>query len=107
MTTQEKKKLIRKLWKDLSNNTKVTKRYKIREGKKVNVGFVNQYALHSFIPNKWFDWENRVNAEIMIIGQEKLYIIVVSSFDIFHLILENTSFMDQKMKIVETILPTA
>jgi len=70
MTTQEKKKLIRKLWKDLSNNTKVTKRYKIREGKKVNIGFINQYALHSFIPNKWFDWENRVNAKIMIIGQD-------------------------------------
>lgn len=31
---------------------------------------VNQFALHDFIPNKWFDWVNRTNATIMVIGQD-------------------------------------
>ncbi len=70
MTTSKKIYEIKKLWKDLGKNSTITKRYKTREDKKVNIGFVNQYTLHSFIPNKWFDWENRVNAEIMIIGQD-------------------------------------
>ncbi|MDQ6985585.1 MAG: hypothetical protein Q9M91_02140 [Candidatus Dojkabacteria bacterium] len=31
---------------------------------------VNQYKLHDNIPNKWFDWVNRVDAQVMIIGQD-------------------------------------
>lgn len=42
----------------------------LRGGKKTNVGLVNHYKLHDFIPNKWFDWINRADAEIMIIGQD-------------------------------------
>lgn len=31
---------------------------------------VNQFTLHKAIPNLWFDWENRANSPIMIIGQD-------------------------------------
>lgn len=65
-----KKEKLKQLWIDLSNNRKATESYKIRNGKNINIGFVNQFSLHSFIPNKWFDWENRFNSEIMVIGQD-------------------------------------
>ncbi|MCK9368472.1 hypothetical protein M0R04_00640 [Candidatus Dojkabacteria bacterium] len=41
-----------------------------RKGKKVNVGLINHYKLHELIPNKWFDWVDRANAKIAIIGQD-------------------------------------
>lgn len=66
----EKQKRIKALWRDLARNTSVTENYKQRNGIRTNVGFINQYALHQSIPNKWFDWENRVDAEIMVIGQD-------------------------------------
>jgi hypothetical protein len=65
-----KRKLVRELWTDMSKDRKPTLNLKIRNGKSVNIGFINQYSLHSHIPNKWFDWENRVNAQVMIIGQD-------------------------------------
>lgn len=61
---------LKQLWSELSQNNRVTESYKIRNGKQVNIGYVNQFALHDFIPNKWFDWENRSDSEIMIIGQD-------------------------------------
>lgn len=41
-----------------------------RSGVVKDVGLVNQFKLHTFIPNKWFDWERHLNSEIMIIGQD-------------------------------------
>lgn len=70
MKLNEKVTAIRKLWSDLSKNTSCLTNIKIRKDKKENIGFVNQYTLHEFIPNKWFDWEKRVNSEIMVIGQD-------------------------------------
>lgn len=61
---------MRQLWQDLASNSDVTKKVKVQKGETVDVGFVNQYSLHNFIPNKWFDWESRVEAEVMIIGQD-------------------------------------
>lgn len=55
---------------DMSCNTSVTQIQSKRKGIIADVGLVNQFALHPVIPNKWFDWENRVNADIMIIGQD-------------------------------------
>ena len=70
MDTEAKKKLIMQLWKDLTNNKTAGTNIKFKDGKEINVGFVNQFSLHKFIPNKWFDWESRVDAKIMIIGQD-------------------------------------
>ena len=61
---------LKQLWSELSQNNRVTESYKIRKGKQINIGYVNQFALHDFIPNKWFDWQNRSDSEIMIIGQD-------------------------------------
>lgn len=66
----EKKDLIKDLWADLAANEEVTQNFKLRKGQKVNVGFVNQYAKHDFIPNKWFDWERTANAKVVVIGQD-------------------------------------
>jgi len=54
----------------ISQDITPTINYKLRNSKKVNIGYVNQFSLHNEIPNKWFDWAERVNAEIMIIGQD-------------------------------------
>jgi hypothetical protein len=70
MNTKYKINLIRELWKDLANDDNVTVNIKKRKGKEINIGFINQYELHDFIPNKWFDWKRRVNAKIMVIGQD-------------------------------------
>ncbi len=42
---------------------------KTRRGKKINIGFVNQYSLHDQIPNRWFEWEKSVNSQFMLIGK--------------------------------------
>lgn len=41
-----------------------------RKGETVDLGLVNHYRLHDLIPNKWFDWVARADAQIMIIGQD-------------------------------------
>jgi uracil-DNA glycosylase len=66
----KKQKELSLLWKNLAENKKVTKSYKIRKGKRINIGFINQYSLHNSIPNKWFDWSTKTDAKIMIIGQD-------------------------------------
>ena len=66
----DKKKRIQYLISDIIRNTEVESRYRVRAGKNINVGFINQFRKHSFIPNKWFDWKSRVNSHIMIIGQD-------------------------------------
>lgn len=58
--------LIKNLAKDISHKTIQGK----RKGEIVNLSLINQFALHTVIPNTWFDWERRVNAPIMIIGQD-------------------------------------
>jgi uracil-DNA glycosylase len=37
---------------------------------RINPPLINQFSIHEKIPNRWFDWENRVNSPIMIIGQD-------------------------------------
>ncbi|QQR93623.1 hypothetical protein IPJ91_00510 [bacterium] len=61
---------LKLLWSDLSQNNRVTESYKFRNGRQVNIGYVNQFALHDYIPNKWFDWKNRIDGKVMIIGQD-------------------------------------
>jgi hypothetical protein len=36
----------------------------------INPPLINHFALHDQIPNRWFDWVNRVNSQIMIVGQD-------------------------------------
>ncbi|MEK7504611.1 MAG: uracil-DNA glycosylase family protein [Patescibacteria group bacterium] len=31
---------------------------------------INQFSLHDFIPNKWFDWKTVSNRDVMIVGQD-------------------------------------
>lgn len=38
--------------------------------KRINPPLVNHFALHDQIPNRWFDWENRIDSPIIIIGQD-------------------------------------
>lgn len=61
---------MQKLIEELQKNTTASSMQSKRRGILSDVGLVNQFALHSIIPNKWFDWERRVNAPIMIIGQD-------------------------------------
>ncbi|MBD3329562.1 hypothetical protein GF357_03645, partial [Candidatus Dojkabacteria bacterium] len=65
-----KKEQTRKLWHDLAKNQKITHNIKLRNGKSVDIGFVNQFARHDSIPDVWFDWENRSDSHTMIIGQD-------------------------------------
>src|SRR5688572_21705985 len=58
--------LINDLANDRSHNTIKAS----RKGVITDLSLVNQFALNKFIPNKWFDWIDRVDAEIMIIGQD-------------------------------------
>jgi hypothetical protein len=37
---------------------------------RINPPLVNHFAIHSKIPNRWFDWENRIHSPVMIIGQD-------------------------------------
>jgi uracil-DNA glycosylase len=39
-------------------------------GEILDKSLVNHFKLHELIPNKWFDWERRADAKIMIIGQD-------------------------------------
>jgi hypothetical protein len=62
--------LMKKLEKDLRENISAENIFAKRKGKDVNLSLINQFKKHDFIPNKWFDWQNRADAEIMIIGQD-------------------------------------
>ena len=59
-------KLIDEMRRDSSMETILAR----RGGAQKNVGLVNQFKKHKRIPNKWFDWERCVDAQIMIIGQD-------------------------------------
>lgn len=65
-----KQKQMQDLWLDLSKDTECENITARRKGKTANLGLVNQFKLHNFIPNKWFDWNNSVDSQIMIIGQD-------------------------------------
>lgn len=66
----DKRKQMEKLILDLSKDTECEKITKTYKSNSISVGLVNQFRKHTFIPNKWFDWKNRVNAKVMIIGQD-------------------------------------
>jgi hypothetical protein len=61
---------INKFIENLKLETQVEEIIAQRNGKPTNVGLVNHYKMHDFIPNKWFDWVSRVDSQIMIIGQD-------------------------------------
>lgn len=67
---QNKKTLMQNLISALAQDNSLDKIIVNRKGVKVDVGLINQYKLHNIIPNKWFDWVNRVDSPIMIIGQD-------------------------------------
>lgn len=52
---------IRRLIEDIKNDTAYLK---------VKPPLVNHFQIHDKIPNRWFDWERRVDSPIMIIGQD-------------------------------------
>lgn len=66
----DKKLRMQKLLYDLAHETQVSFIRAQRQGITTDLSLVNQFALHPLIPNKWFDWERRINAPIMIIGQD-------------------------------------
>jgi hypothetical protein len=66
----EKQKLMEFALSELKKDTSAAKLTAIRKGKTTDIGLVNHFALHDIIPNKWFDWVNRANASIMIVGQD-------------------------------------
>lgn len=70
MNTKSKKEKIKELWNNLALDTEYKDIKAKRKGKITNLSLVNQYNKHDFIPNKWFDWENQVEAPVMIIGQD-------------------------------------
>ena len=43
---------------------------KDKQCEQIDPPLVNHFALHEHIPNRWFDWENRVHSPVMIIGQD-------------------------------------
>jgi len=61
---------MKKLICDLKQDNSVEKITAVRDGKSINVGLINQFKIHKFIPNKWFDWKRRVDSPICIIGQD-------------------------------------
>jgi hypothetical protein len=64
----------RKDMRDLLDSLKMDQKssqIKAKRGEELtDVGLVNQFEKHEFIPNKWFDWINRADSKIMIIGQD-------------------------------------
>lgn len=55
---------------ELKQDTSAEQISALRKGVKAQLGLINHYKLHDLIPNKWFDWVNRADAQIMIIGQD-------------------------------------
>lgn len=54
----------------LKNDMDAEKITALRKGVKADLGLINHYRIHEIIPNKWFDWVNRAEANIMILGQD-------------------------------------
>lgn len=65
-----KKNLIENLLNNIREDDEVKDIWVTRDGRKVNVGLINQFKLHDFIPNKQFDWKRRVDAPVVIVGQD-------------------------------------
>jgi len=65
-----KQSLMKRLIGELEDEDSVESILVSRNGKQVDVGLVNHFKLHKKIPNKWFDWVRKVNAPIVIIGQD-------------------------------------
>src|SRR5688572_16647575 len=61
---------IAQLIEDLKQDTLAENIKGKRKGEIIDLGLVNHFKLHSNLANKWFDWERRANAPIMIIGQD-------------------------------------
>jgi hypothetical protein len=91
--TVSKLQMMQRLISELSKDTSITEIQSKRKGKMVSVGLVNQFALHTVIPNKWFDWERRVGAPIMIIGQDwGPYVSLKKYVDDYELIKDDKGF---------------
>jgi hypothetical protein len=67
---ENKSSQMKKLIRDLKSNDSAENILIQKKSGEVDLSLINHYKLHDFIPNKWFDWERRVNADIMIIGQD-------------------------------------
>lgn len=67
---QNKLRQIKKLVSDLANDTHGEKLTAVRKGQDTDVGLINQFRRHKLIPNLWFEWESRLDAKVMIIGQD-------------------------------------
>lgn len=75
---------IQKILEDLKEDTAAENIKGRRKGQIVDLGLVNHFRLHNVLSNKWFDWERRVNAPIMIIGQDwGPYIALKKYFDAY------------------------
>lgn len=62
--------LMESLLLEIKQELSIERLFAFRKGNKVDVSLVNHFRLHETIPNKWFDWVNRAEAPIMIIGQD-------------------------------------
>lgn len=61
---------LQRLWIDLATDLRCEHLQAKRNGITSDVSLINQFARHSAIPNKWFDWTSRANSRIMVIGQD-------------------------------------
>lgn len=68
--TSSKQSQMAALVAELKQDTRAAQICALRKGARVDLGLINHYQLHELIPNKWFDWVNRAEARIMIIGQD-------------------------------------
>jgi len=66
----DKRKEIKELIKKLAEEEKITEIRSRRKGEVKDLSLINQFKLNTLIPNKWFDWERRTDAKVMIIGQD-------------------------------------
>jgi hypothetical protein len=66
----KKEALMRQLLESIKSDKSIESLIVNRKGIQKDVGLINHYRLHELIPNKWFDWIRRVDAKIMIIGQD-------------------------------------
>lgn len=68
--SSNRKTQMQALIEELKQDTSAEHITALRKGVKTKLGLINHYRLHDLIPNKWFDWVNRADAQIMIIGQD-------------------------------------
>lgn len=88
-----KKELMQNLIIDLAEDSSIEKILVKRKGQEIDVGLVNQYKLNKLIPNKWFDWLDRVDSKVMLIGQDwGPYIALEKYIDSYNLEKDSSDF---------------